>query len=102
MDAAFTLPADATIDTAAALAAQLPAQVRAGSGVLQVDASALTASDSATIALLLEARRQAQAAGRGFEVHGAPPKLVELARLYGVDGLLALVPSASASPAAAS
>ncbi len=98
----LTLPADATIDAAAALAAQLPAQVRAGSGVLAVDASALTASDSATIALLLEARRQAEAVGRGFEVRGAPPKLVELARLYGVDGLLALVSSPAPSASSAS
>ncbi len=102
MPAELTLPADATIDAAAALAAQLPAQVRAGTGVLQVDASALTASDSATIALLLEARRQAEAAGRGFEVRGAPPKLVELARLYGVDGLLALVSSPAPSAPSAS
>ena len=93
----LTLPASATIEHAAALAAALPAQVRSGGGVLRVDASALTASDSSTIALLLEARRQAEAAGRGFEVAGAPPKLVELARLYGVDDLLALVPSNSAS-----
>jgi phospholipid transport system transporter-binding protein len=101
MPAAFTLPADATIDSAAALAAELPAQVRSGSGVLRVDASALSASDSATIALLLQARRQAAAAGRGFEVAGAPAKLVDLARLYGVDGLLALVSSDAAAPGAA-
>lgn len=96
-DAPFALPASATIEHAAALAAELPARVRAGSGVLRIDASALTASDSSTIALLLEARRQAEAAGRGFAVAGAPPKLVELARLYGVDDLLALVTPASAS-----
>jgi phospholipid transport system transporter-binding protein len=96
-DDALRLPAHATIDETAVLAAQLPAQVRAGSGVLRVDASAVTASDSSTIALLLEARRQAEAAGRGFEVAGAPAKLVDLARLYGVEGLLALMPSASAS-----
>jgi phospholipid transport system transporter-binding protein len=72
--------------------------VSGGSGVLRIDASALRSSDRATIALLLQARRLAEAGGRGFEVAGAPPKLVELARLYGVDGLLALVPSpASAS-----
>jgi phospholipid transport system transporter-binding protein len=96
-DDALHLPARVTIDETAALAGQLPAQVRAGSGVLRVDASAVTDSDSSTIALLLEARRQAEAAGRGFEVAGAPAKLVDLARLYGVDGLLALAPSASAS-----
>ena len=85
------LPATATLEQAATLAATLPAAVAGGSGVLRVDASALSAFDSSTIALLLQAQRAAQAAGRGFEVSGAPPKLVELARLYGVDGLLALV-----------
>jgi phospholipid transport system transporter-binding protein len=98
-DSALKLPASVTIDETAALAAQLQAQVQAGSGLLQVDASAVVASDSSTIALLLEARRQAEAAGRGFEVRGAPAKLVDLARLYGVDGLLALAPaSAPSSP----
>ncbi len=97
--AAFVLPASATIDDAAALAAMLPAQVSGGTGVLRIDATAVTACDSATIALLLEARRHAEAAGRGFEVAGAPAKLVDLARLYGVDGLLALVPAPGAIPA---
>jgi phospholipid transport system transporter-binding protein len=97
MQAALTLPASVTIETTAALAAALPAQVRAGSGLLRIDATAVTESDSSTIALLLEAGRQARAAGREFEVVGAPPKLVDLARLYGVDGLLALAPASAAS-----
>ncbi len=84
------LPASATLEDAAALAATLPAAVAQGSGVLRVDASALTAYDSSTIALLLQARRLAQTAGRGFEVAGAPVTLVALAKLYGVDGLLSL------------
>ncbi len=53
-----------------------------------VDASALTAFDSSTIAFLMEAKRRAQAAGKGFEVRGLPEKLQALAALYGVDGLL--------------
>lgn len=95
---ALTLPASVTMASAAQLAAQLPAQVRGGSGVLRVDASALVECDSAAIALLLQTRRAAEAAGRGFEVAGAPAKLLDLARLYGVDGLLAL----AAAPAASS
>ena len=91
------LPATATLNEAAALAATLPEAVAAGSGVLQMDASALTAFDSATLALLLQAQRLAQAAGRDFVVVGLPPKLVELASLYGVDGLLALSPRAAVS-----
>jgi phospholipid transport system transporter-binding protein len=57
---------------------------------LTVDASPLRELDSAAIAVLLECRRLAQAWGKTFAVHGAPAKLVELARLYGVDQLLAL------------
>jgi phospholipid transport system transporter-binding protein len=57
---------------------------------LTVDASPLRELDSAAIAVLLECRRLAQAWGKTFSIHGAPAKLVELARLYGVDGLLAL------------
>lgn len=84
------LPATATLDETADLAARLAAEVSAGSGTLTVDASALTAFDSSAIALLLQARRLARAAGRGFAVRGAPPKLAELATLYGVVELLSL------------
>jgi phospholipid transport system transporter-binding protein len=84
------LPAHATLDNAAELASALTVEVSQGSGVLTVDASALHNFDSSTIALLLQARRVAEAAGRGFAVTGAPAQLVELARLYGVDGLLSL------------
>lgn len=87
------LPARATLENAAELAANLTAEVAngmEGSSVLTVDASALTAYDSSTIALLLQVRRAAEAAGRGFAVTGAPAQLVDLARLYGVDGLLSL------------
>jgi phospholipid transport system transporter-binding protein len=84
------LPEQATLEQAAALADTLPAAVAAGSGDLQIDASALKAFDSSTIALLLHARRLAQAAGRGFSVVGAPEQLGQLARLYGVEELLSL------------
>ncbi len=53
-----------------------------------IDASALQQFDSAALALLLECQRLAQASGRAFSVRGAPPKLTQLARLYGVDSLL--------------
>ncbi len=88
------LPPDATLQTVAELAATLPAALASGSGVFTVDASALTDYDTATIALLMQARRAAQAAGRGFSVQGAPAKLQQLAALYGVEELLALAPAA--------
>lgn len=65
---------------------------------LQVDAGALRRFDSSALAVLLETRRLAAAWGKGCQVRGLPPALVELAGLYGVDGLLALAP-AEASPA---
>ena len=92
------LPATATLEEAAALAAQLTEAVASGQGVLRIDASALQVFDSSTIALLLQAQRLAQAAGRSVELAGAPAKLLGLARLYGVDELLPLA-AAGAAPA---
>ncbi len=93
------LPASATLEHAAALAATLPAAVAEGSGALRIDASALTAFDTSTIALLMQARRLASAQGRGFEVENAPAKLAELARLYGVEELLSLSGGSRSTPA---
>ena len=53
-----------------------------------LDASALQQFDSSALAVLLECQRLAQASGRGFAVRGAPAKLAQLAKLYGMDELL--------------
>jgi phospholipid transport system transporter-binding protein len=87
------LPADATLQKVAELAAALPAALQGSSGEFTVDASGVTDYDTATIALLMQARRAAQAAGRGFSVKGAPAQLQQLAALYGVEELLALKPA---------
>ena len=91
------LPPTLTLDTAAAALRGLQADADAAGGggaaadnTLAIDASALERFDSAALALLLQARRLAQAGGRAFAVHGAPPALVQLARLYGVQQLLGL------------
>jgi len=82
------LPAIATLDEAAALAATLPAAIANGSsGPVHIDASALQSFDTSAIALLLQARRLALAAGRGVEITGVPAKLAELA----ARGVLALL-----------
>lgn len=80
------LPATLTLAEAAAALRALPAD--GGAGV--VDASRLQRFDTSALALLLQAKRRAQAEGRGLQVLGAPPKLAELAQLYGVDELLGL------------
>jgi phospholipid transport system transporter-binding protein len=56
--------------------------------LLTVDGSQLQRFDSSALAVLLECRRLAQAWGKRFEVRALPPKLLELARLYGIDELL--------------
>ena len=84
------LPPTLTIDGAAAVLRSLEDAAAKSQGTLAIDASALTAFDTAALALLLQARRLARSGGRAFEVQGAPPKLAQLAQLYGVDELLGL------------
>lgn len=85
----IALPARITMGEArAALADIAPRLAAAGSPVL--DASALTELDSAALALLLDCRRQVMARGATLQISGAPPKLRQLAALYGVGELLGL------------
>ena len=54
----------------------------------RIDASTLVTLDSAAIAVLLQCRRIAQAAGKSLVIANPPPKLTELSRLYGVEAIL--------------
>jgi phospholipid transport system transporter-binding protein len=56
------------------------------------DASALTHFDSSALAVLLECRREALVLGKSFSVSHLPPRLRELAALYGVASLLPAAP----------
>jgi phospholipid transport system transporter-binding protein len=67
---------------------QAAAQGNVDAAMLTVDGSALQHFDSSALAVLLECQRMARAKGRAFAVQSLPAKLTELARLYGVDGLL--------------
>ncbi len=85
----LVLPAELTNLQATALLARLRAPLAAPSGAaLTVDASALERFDSSSLALLLQLRRDALAQGQSFSVKGLPPRLRELAGLYGVADLL--------------
>lgn len=57
-----------------------------------VDASVLNQFDSSALAILLECRRQALAAGKTFSVHQAPDRLLQLANVYGVAALISAAP----------
>ena len=53
-----------------------------------IDASELTQFDSSALAVLLSCRREALALGHVLRVEHMPPKLQQLAGLYGVSVLL--------------
>ena len=61
-------------------------------GRVTVDAAGLRQFDSSALAVLLECRRLAEKSGRSFQLSGAPPRLSQLARLYGVAELLGFAP----------
>lgn len=84
----LTLPPVLTHAASAAFARGLPQVLQSEPGDLVADASALRQFDSSALAVLLECRRQAMAAGKAFSVQGAPTRLRELAVLYGVQTLI--------------
>lgn len=87
--AALRLPRSLTHDLASSVTAAAAQAVQSsGVGPMTVDASALAQFDSSALAVLLDCRRQALAAGQSFSVTGAPPRLVQLATLYGVAELI--------------
>jgi phospholipid transport system transporter-binding protein len=83
------LPERVTMSEARATLAQLEPLLAAATPPV-IDASPLRELDSAAVALLLQCQRQAHARGLTLQVTGAPAKLSQLARLYGVDALLGL------------
>jgi phospholipid transport system transporter-binding protein len=85
-----------TVETVPALLEEGRAQLRDGVDV--VDFGAVTAVDSAAVALAVAWLREARAAGRGLAFANPPPALRNLARLYAVDDL---IPFAAAAHAAA-
>ena len=96
----FTLPATLTLAQANDAVRSIEQALGQGGvekGAWVVDASALRSFDTAAIAVLLEARRLAQAAGRVLSVRGAPAAMVELSGLYGVQALLGFEPPAAES-----
>jgi phospholipid transport system transporter-binding protein len=84
----LTLPSVLTHAASAAFARDLSQAVQSQPDEVVADASALQQFDSSALAVLLECRRQALAAGKGFSVRGAPARLRQLAGLYGVQGLI--------------
>ncbi len=85
----LVLPAELTHDEAGACARMLTQALRTQSDTAVIaDIGGLTRFDSSALAVLLECRRQALAVGKSFSVSRMPPRLRDLASLYGVAQLL--------------
>jgi phospholipid transport system transporter-binding protein len=102
-DVAMTaLPATLTLRDAPAVLETLRGAFALSQGdVWRIDAAPVTQLDTSALAVLLECARIAVAGGRRLEITGVPPRLEELARLYGVEELLGIEPEvgvATASP----
>ncbi len=91
--AAIALPERLTMAEASATLARLTPLLQAADAPV-IDASALRELDTAALAVLLACQREAAGRGRRLQVTGVPAKLIQLAQLYGVDGLLTLLPAA--------
>ena len=97
----LTLPATIGLTEANAVMRPLVEAVsREPADRLSIDASGLQQFDSSALAVLLECRRLAEKTGRSFQLSGAPPRLSQLARLYGVAELLGIAPLQDASASA--
>jgi phospholipid transport system transporter-binding protein len=89
----LVLPARLMHEQAGACSQMLVQALRAQpETVVVADASALAQFDSSALAVLLECRREALALGKTFSVSRLPPRLRELATLYGVAELLPAAP----------
>ena len=85
----LVLPAELTAQQASACLRMLVHGLNASPQPQVVaDAAALQKFDSSALAVLLECRREALGMGKSFAVRAMPPRLGELAGLYGVAELL--------------
>ena len=85
---AISVEGPVTFDTAGSLLDAGQA-LFAGQPTMTVHLGRISGVDSAGLALLLEWKRQARAEGRTVVFEGMPEKLLSIARLSGVEGLLA-------------
>ena len=84
----LSLPVELTHDQAKDCLAKLVAGVEAEGASVVVDAKALERFDSSALAVLLELRRVSTRLGKSLVLQGSPKHLMDLATLYGIEGLL--------------
>ncbi len=85
----LVLPKELTHSEANACLRMLVQGMRSQTGAdVVVDATGLSQFDSSALAVLLEFRRESLALGKRFAIRGLPPRLHDLAALYGIIDLL--------------
>lgn len=77
---------EVTVDSVGGLLRTLKPEI--ARGVETLDFSGVEVADSAALALVFSAMREARAAGRQVSFTGLPPSFGVLAELYGVSSLL--------------
>jgi phospholipid transport system transporter-binding protein len=82
----------------AGVALKSTARLFASSSDTVFDLARITRADSAGVALLLEWQRRAKEAGIKLRFVNLPPQLQAIARVVGVDGILAVDQSDSPHP----
>jgi phospholipid transport system transporter-binding protein len=87
-----SLPPSLTLRDAQSVLETLRASLAAETEpVWRIDAAPVVQLDTSALAVLLECARMAVADQRKLEIVGVPPRLGDLAQLYGVNELLGLV-----------
>jgi len=95
-----SLPSSLTLkDAPAVLETLRQSFANTGGDTWRIDAGAIAQLDTSALAVLLECARIAAGAQRKLEILNAPPRMADLAHLYGVDSLLG-VAAADFKPAA--
>lgn len=97
----FRIEGDLTIESApAVLQASAGLLSACGASEVEIDLAGLRAFDSAALGVFFEWRRRAVPAGGRIRYTNLPPKLATMAKLYGVDALLAaqVAPATPAAP----
>jgi phospholipid transport system transporter-binding protein len=86
-----TLPASLTLRDAQSVLESLRQSFAADGGVVwRIDAAPVAQLDTSALAVLLECSRLAAGASRKLEIVDPPARMIDLAQLYGVDGLLGM------------
>jgi phospholipid transport system transporter-binding protein len=85
----LVLPEQLTMQSAAQALVALKREMTSQAGpTVVVDAQGLRVLDSSAVAVLLELRRELQAAGRSLSLRHPPQRLSDLVALYGMSEML--------------